>query len=77
MKTRLIGNKKFYSRVLVILLPIVIQNTVSNVVSLVDNVMIGAVGTLEMSAVAIVNQLLFIFRRTCRRGYFCRAICGS
>ena len=61
MKNRLIGDKKFYSRVLVILLPIVIQNTVSNVVSLVDNVMIGAVGTLEMSAVAIVNQLLFIF----------------
>lgn len=60
-KTRLIGDKNFYKRVLVILLPIIIQNTVSNVVSLVDNVMVGAVGTLEMSAVAIVNQLLFIF----------------
>ncbi len=61
MKNRLIGDKKFYSKVLIILLPIVIQNTVSNVVSLVDNIMVGAVGTLEMSAVAIVNQLLFIF----------------
>lgn len=61
MKNRLIGDKKFYSKVLVILIPIVIQNTVSNVVSLVDNIMVGAVGTLEMSAVAIVNQLLFIF----------------
>ena len=61
MKNRLIGDKRFYSKVLVILLPIVVQNTVSNVVSLVDNIMVGAVGTLEMSAVAIVNQLLFIF----------------
>ncbi|MBO5852780.1 MAG: MATE family efflux transporter [Clostridia bacterium] len=61
LKNKLIGDKRFYGRVLNILLPIIIQNTVSNVVSLVDNVMIGAVGTLEMSAVAIVNQLLFIF----------------
>ncbi len=61
MKNRLIGDRNFYRRVVVILLPIVIQNTVSNVVSLVDNIMVGAVGTLEMSAVAIVNQLLFIF----------------
>lgn len=61
MKNRLIGDRNFYRRVVAILLPIVIQNTVSNVVSLVDNVMVGAVGTLEMSAVAIVNQLLFIF----------------
>lgn len=57
----LIGDKNFYARVVAILLPIVIQNTVTNVVSLLDNIMVGAVGTLQMSAVAIVNQLLFIF----------------
>ena len=57
----LIGEKAFYSQVVSIVLPIVIQNTVSNVVSLLDNVMVGAVGTLEMSSVAIVNQLLFVF----------------
>ena len=57
----LIGDRAFYSHVVSIVLPIVIQNTVSNVVSLLDNVMVGAVGTLEMSSVAIVNQLLFIF----------------
>ena len=61
MKSNLIGSRRFYKRVITILLPIIVQNTVSNVVSLVDNVMVGAVGTLEMSAVAIVNQLLFIF----------------
>ncbi len=61
VKTNLIGNRDFYRKVLLILLPIIIQNTVTNVVSLLDNVMVGRVGTLPMSAVAIVNQLLFIF----------------
>lgn len=61
LKYNLIGDKNFYSKVIAILLPIVIQNTVTNIVSLVDNVMVGKVGTLQMSAVAIVNQLLFIF----------------
>ena len=57
----LIGPKGFYRRVAVIVLPIIVQNTLSNVVSLLDNVMVGQVGTLPMSAVAIVNQLLFVF----------------
>ena len=56
-----IGDRLFYEKVIAIVLPIIIQNTVSNVVSLLDNVMVGRVGTLEMSAVSIVNQLLFIF----------------
>ena len=57
----LIGDRAFYREMIMIVVPIIIQNTVSNVVSLLDNVMVGRVGTLEMSAVAIVNQLLFIF----------------
>ncbi len=60
-KYNLIGDKNFYRKAFLILLPIIIQNTVTNVVSLLDNVMVGRVGTLPMSAVAIVNQLLFIF----------------
>ena len=61
LKNNLIGDKQFYSRMLVIVIPIIIQNTITNVVSLLDNVMVGRVGTLEMSAVAIDNQLLFVF----------------
>ncbi|MBR4881255.1 MAG: MATE family efflux transporter [Clostridia bacterium] len=61
LKDYLFGDRKFYSHVIKILIPIIIQQTVTNVVSLLDNVMVGRVGTLEMSAVAIVNQLLFIF----------------
>ena len=56
-----IGDRTFYEKVVTIALPIIIQNTISNVVSLLDNVMVGSVGTLEMSAVSIVNQLLFVF----------------
>lgn len=56
-----LGDKAFYKTTLLIVLPIIIQNTISNVVSLLDNVMVGQVGTLQMSAVAIVNQLMFVF----------------
>lgn len=61
LRRMFVGNRTFYSKVLAIVLPIIIQNTISNVVSLLDNVMVGRVGTLEMSAVSIVNQLLFVF----------------
>ncbi|MEE0945592.1 MAG: MATE family efflux transporter [Acutalibacteraceae bacterium] len=60
-KSVLIGDKTFYLRVFAIVFPMIIQNTVTNVVSLLDNVMVGRIGTLEMSAVAIVNQLIFVF----------------
>ena len=61
LKENLIGDSAFYRRVITIVLPIIVQNTITNVVSLLDNVMVGRVGTLEMSAVAIVNQLLFVY----------------
>ncbi len=61
LRSNLIGDRRFYARVVAVLLPIIIQNTVTNVVSLLDNVMVGRVGTLPMSAVAIVNQLMFVF----------------
>lgn len=46
----LIGDRTFYRHVAVVVLPIIVQNTLSNVVSLLDNVMVGQVGTLPMSA---------------------------
>ena len=55
-----IGNKEFYKRVLVVAVPIMIQNAITNFVSLLDNIMVGRVGTEQMSGVAIVNQLLFV-----------------
>ena len=61
LRERMFGDQNFYAQVVAVVVPIIIQNTVSNVVSLLDNVMVGRVGTLQMSAVAIVNQLLFVF----------------
>ena len=61
LRERMFGDRDFYAQVVAVVVPIIIQNTVSNVVSLLDNVMVGRVGTLHMSAVALVNQLLFVF----------------
>lgn len=56
-----IGDKKFYLMVLGIAVPIMVQNGITNFVAMLDNIMIGLVGTSEMSGVAVVNQLMFVF----------------
>lgn len=59
--SKFIGNKDFYKMVLMIAVPIMVQNGITNFVSLLDNIMIGQVGTEQMSGVAIVNQLVFVY----------------
>lgn len=61
---RYIGNKNFYKSMLGIAMPIMIQNAITNSASLVDNVMIGQLGTEQISGVAIANQLMFVFNLT-------------
>lgn len=61
MKHKLIGNKQFYKKVLTITIPIMIQNGITNFVNMLDNIMVGQVGTEQMSGVAIVNQLIFVY----------------
>lgn len=61
---KFIGNKAFYKMVLVLLIPMVIQQGITNFVSLLDNIMVGRLGTESMSGVAIVNQLMFVFNIT-------------
>ncbi len=58
---RYVGDKHFYRRVFAVALPIIVQNGITNFVSLLDNIMVGQVGTIPMNGVAIVNQLLFVF----------------
>ena len=60
-KEYLIGDASFYKKVFWVTTPIIIQNTITHVVNLLDNVMVGRLGTIQMSSVAIVNQLIFIF----------------
>lgn len=57
----LIGDRAFYRKLFSVLVPILIQNLITNFVGLLDNIMVGQVGTEPMSGVAIVNQLLFVF----------------
>ena len=61
MLKRFVGDRAFYRRVLGVAVPILIQNGITNFVSLLDNIMVGQVGTLPMSGVSIVNQILFVF----------------
>lgn len=60
-KELFIGDKKFYRMVLLVAIPIIVQNSITNLVSLLDNIMVGRVGTEQMSGVAIVNQLIMVF----------------
>ena len=60
-RKKFLGDKAFYKMVLAIAIPIMIQNGITNFVSLLDNIMIGRIGTEQMSGAAIVNQLLFVY----------------
>ena len=60
-KNRWIGDRAFYAMVLAVTIPIVVQNGITNFVNLLDNVMVGRIGTEEMSGVAIANQLIMVF----------------
>ena len=59
--SRWIGNRTFYRRVMLLLIPMVIQQGITNLVNLLDNIMVGQLGTEPISGVAVSNQLIFIF----------------
>lgn len=61
---KLIGDRQFYRRVLMIAVPIMIQNGITNFVNMLDNIMVGQIGTEQMSGVSIVNQLVFVYNIT-------------
>ena len=56
-----IGDRAFYQSVLAIAVPVIIQNSVTNFVNLLDNIMVGQLGTEQMSGVSIANQMTFVF----------------
>ena len=60
-KNKFIGDKAFYQKVLFLAVPMIIQNAITSFVSFLDNIMVGQIGTEQMSGVAIVNQLMFVF----------------
>ncbi len=60
-KNMLIGDKAFYKKLFGIAVPMMIQMGITNFAGMLDNVMVGRVGTDEMTGVAIANQLIFVF----------------
>jgi putative MATE family efflux protein len=60
LKRKYIGSRSFYRSALVVAMPIMIQTGITNFVSLLDNIMVGRIGTEAMTGVAIVNQLIFV-----------------
>jgi putative MATE family efflux protein len=60
----LIGTRAFYRMVVMIALPIIVQNSITSFVNLLDNLMVGRLGTEQMSGVAVANQLVFVYNLT-------------
>lgn len=63
-KKKFIGDRNFYRYILLLALPMIAQNAITSFVSFLDNIMVGKIGTEQMSGVAIVNQLIFVFNIT-------------
>ncbi len=74
---KFIGDKAFYKMLFILVLPLIIQQGVTSFVSLLDNLMVGKLGTEQMSSVAIVNQLIFVFNLTIFGGISGASIFGA
>lgn len=61
LKNKFIGDKAFYKMLFALVLPLIIQQGVTQSVNLVDNIMVGELGKEAINSVAIVNQLIFVF----------------
>lgn len=60
-RKKFIGDRQFYKKLMVLAVPMIVQNAITSFVSFLDNIMVGQIGTEQMSGVAIVNQLMFVF----------------
>ena len=58
---RAMFKREFVSHTMMIALPIMLQNGITNFVNLLDNIMVGRIGTDPMTGVSIVNSLLFVW----------------
>ncbi|MDR1900140.1 MAG: MATE family efflux transporter [Treponema sp.] len=62
MKLRsLFDDRQFYRNLFAIALPIMLQNLVNAFVNMVDTVMVGRLGTVEIAAVGLGNQVVFLY----------------
>ncbi len=61
LRKKYFGDRAFYRMVLAVALPIMVQNGITQFVALLDNIMVGAVGEMQMGGVGVANQLIFVF----------------
>lgn len=61
MLNKFFGTKQFYKHLILLTVPIMIQNGITNFVNMLDNIMVGQIGTVQMTGVAVTNQLIFVF----------------
>ncbi|MDR2392587.1 MAG: MATE family efflux transporter, partial [Treponema sp.] len=54
------GSFSFYREALSIALPVMLQQLIMSMVSLMDNFMVAGLGDISMAAVNVANQLNFI-----------------
>ncbi|MDR1278458.1 MAG: MATE family efflux transporter [Treponema sp.] len=61
MRSNILGPSGFYREALAIALPVMLQQLIMSMVSLIDNFMVAGLGDISMAAVNVANQLNFIF----------------
>ena len=76
-RKKYIGDKAFYSALIALAIPLIIQQGITNFVSLLDNLMVGRLGTIPMSSVSIMNQLIFVYNLTIFGGLSGASIFGA
>lgn len=53
-------DKKFYKTLFFVAVPITLQNLMQSMVNMLDSIMVGQLGSLEIAAVGLGNQIFFI-----------------
>ena len=71
-KRNLFGPWKFYRGALAVAVPIMLQQLIQSLVSLIDNFMVSGLGDISMSGVNVAGQMMFVFmvfiNATCMSG---------
>lgn len=65
MKIRLIKEREFYRSVLTIMLPVALQQAINMGVNMLDTMMLGSFGEVQLSASSLANQYYSLFTILC------------
>ena len=65
LKRLIVSDKAFYRQVLVLAVPIALQSMITIGVNMLDTIMVGNVGEMELSATSLANQFISIYHIFC------------